>query len=282
MKERLSWLRYYIPLRWTFSTRYRNIINIINIISFFLIDAFPSLYIVLVVGESSLETVCYWFVSFVVVFCFYECGYIFNEVVSVRYEENPTIRIPHPFFSDILKHLENLVTLRIVIGTIGSWFLLIRYPYNWELYILEVLLLLSVYTIHNFFRGRINAITMPLEVTLKYMIPITVFVSENKLSIALFTIFVSVVFVRLIEYVSKKRYISGLNVIKNVDKYRVKYYIASVIFMLALSYAKDIPLVLCGLPALFLLYRIFCYYAMRHVAAVSNTIHKGRKIHKTE
>lgn len=279
MKERLSWLRYYIPLRWTFSTRYR---NIINIISFFLIDAFPSLYIVLVVGESSLETVCYWFVSFVVVFCFYECGYIFNEVVSVRYEENPTIRIPHPFFSDILKHLENLVTLRIVIGTIGSWFLLIRYPYNWELYILEVLLLLSVYTIHNFFRGRINAITMPLEVTLKYMIPITVFVSENKLSIALFTIFVSVVFVRLIEYVSKKRYISGLNVIKNVDKYRVKYYIASVIFMLALSYAKDIPLVLCGLPALFLLYRIFCYYAMRHVAAVSNTIHKGRKIHKTE
>lgn len=279
MKERLSWLRYYIPLRWTFSTRYR---NIINIISFFLIDAFPSLYIVLVVGESSLETVCYWFVSFVVVFCFYECGYIFNEVVSVRYEENPTIRIPHPFFSDILKHLENLVTLRIVIGTIGSWFLLIRYPYNWELYILEVLLLLSVYTIHNFFRGRINAITMPLEVTLKYMIPITVFVPENKLSIALFTIFVSVVFVRLIEYVSKKRYISGLNVIKNVDKYRVKYYIASVIFMLALSYAKDIPLVLCGLPALFLLYRIFCYYAMRHVAAVSNTIHKGRKIHKTE
>lgn len=247
-----------------------------------MIDAFPSLYIVLVVGESSLETVCYWFVSFVVVFCFYECGYIFNEVVSVRYEENPTIRIPHPFFSDILKHLENLVTLRIVIGTIGSWFLLIRYPYNWELYILEVLLLLSVYTIHNFFRGRINAITMPLEVTLKYMIPITVFVSENKLSIALFTIFVSVVFVRLIEYVSKKRYISGLNVIKNVDKYRVKYYIASVIFMLALSYAKDIPLVLCGLPALFLLYRIFCYYAMRHVAAVSNTIHKGRKIHKTE
>lgn len=279
MKERLSWLRYYIPLRWTFSTRYR---NIINIISFFLIDAFPSLYIVLVVGESSLETVCYWFVSFVVVFCFYECGYIFNEVVSVRYEENPTIRIPRPFFSDILKHLENLVTLRIVIGTIGSWFLLIRYPYNWELYILEVLLLLSVYTIHNFFRGRINAITMPLEVTLKYMIPITVFVPENKLSIALFTIFVSVVFVRFIEYVSKKRYISGLNVIKNVDKYRVKYYIASVIFMLALSYAKDIPLVLCGLPALFLLYRIFCYYAMHHVATVSNTIHKGRKIHKTE
>lgn len=282
MKERLSWLRYYIPLRWTFSTRYRNIINIINIISFFLIDAFPSLYIVLVVGESSLETVCYWFVSFVVVFCFYECGYIFNEVVSVRYEENPTIRIPHPFFSDILKHLENLVTLRIVIGTIGSWFLLIRYPYNWELYILEVLLLLSVYTIHNFFRGRINAITMPLEVTLKYMIPITVFVPENKLSIALFTVFLSVVFVRLIEYVSKKRYISGLNVIKNVDKYRVKYYIASVIVMLALSYAKDIPLVLCGLPALFLLYRIFCYYAMHHVATVSNTIHKGRKIHKTE
>lgn len=279
MKERLSWLRYYIPLLWTFSTRYR---NIINIISFFLIDAFPSLYIVLVLGGSSLETVGYWIVSFVVVFCFYECGYIFNEVVSVRYEENPTIRIPYHFFSDILKHLENLVTLRIVIGTIGSWFLLIRYPHNWELYILEVLLLLSVYTIHNFFRGRINAITMPLEVTLKYMIPITVFVPDDKLSIALFTIFVSVVFVRLIEYVSKKRYISGLNVIKNVDKYRVKYYMASVIFMLALSYAKAIPLVLCGLPAIFLLYRIFCYYAMHHVAAVSNTIHKGRKIHKTE
>lgn len=279
MKRYLSWIRYYMPLRWTLSTRYR---NFINIISFFLIDAFPSLYIVLALDTFSFTTICYWFISFIVVFCFYECGYIFNEVISVRYEKNPTIRIPQPFFEDILKHLENLITLRIVIGTIGSWFLLVRYPNNWKFYILEVLLLLSVYTIHNFFRGRINAVTMPFEVTLKYMIPITIFVPDSKLSIAMFTVFISIVFTRLIEYISKKKYINGLDVTKDVDKYRVKYYIVSTVFMLVLSYAKVIPLVLCGLPGFFLTYRIFCYYAMHHMATVSNAIHKGRKMHKTE
>lgn len=279
MKQQLSWLCYYIPLRWTFSTRY---INIINIISFFLIDAFPSLYIVITLGSFSFETIFYWGISFFVMFCFYECGYIFNEVISVRYEENPTIRIPQPFFDGILKHLENLVTLRIVMGTIGSLFLLTRYPNNWKLYVFEVLLLLSVYTIHNFFRSRINAVTMPLEVTLKYMIPITIFIPDNKLNIALFTVFISIVLIRLIEYISKKKYMNGFNVIKNVDKYRVKYYIASTVFMLLLSYARVIPLALCGLPVFFLIYRVFCYYAMHHLISVSSIIHKGRKMHKTE
>lgn len=282
MNRQLLWLRYYIPLRWTFSTRYINVINVINVISFFLIDAFPSLYIVLALAGSSIETICYWFIAFFVVFCFYECGYIFNEVVSVRYEKNPTIRIPQPFFDNILKHLENLVTLRLVLGTLGSWFLLTKYPANWQIYIVEILLLLSVYTMHNFFRGYINAVTMPLEVTLKYMIPITVFVPNDRLGIALFTIFISIVLTRLIEYVSKKKYIRGLNVIKNVDRYRVIYYIASMVLMLLLSYTKIIPWILCGLPAFFLLYRVFCYYAMHHVNSVSDTIHKDRKIHKTE
>lgn len=277
--SKLHWWHYYIPLRWTVATRY---INVINVISFFLIDAFPSLYIVLALGAFDIETFLFWGVAFYTMFCFYECGYIFNEVVSVRYEENPTIRIPEPYFSKIPRHLENLITVRLVIGTLGSWFLLSYYPANWKVYVLLILLLLVVYAIHNFFRGPINAVTMPLEVGLKYMIPISVFVPMNMLGTALFAVFLTIVCVRLIEYISKKRYVSWIRVTQNVDKFRVLYYLIAVTVAFLASSCGILPLGLCGLPMIFLIYRLASYFAMNHMKKVAKIIHRGREHHGTE
>lgn len=277
-----NWWKYYIPLRWTFATRYINIINIINIISFFLIDAFPSFYIVMLLGDANLQTALYWLLAFFTMFCFYECGYIFNETMCVRYEKNPTIRIPEPYFSQIPKHLENLITIRLVIGTLGSWLLLSAYPGNWKLYILLVLLLMLVYSIHNFFRGKINILTMPLEVSLKYMIPISIFLPRNQLGIAFSAVILTIVFVRLIEYISKKGYIAGIHVTNNVDVFRIKYYLLIGTLGVVLSITGVWPPYLCILPLIFLCYRVAAWYAMRNVSSVSTVIHNGRKHHGTD
>lgn len=280
--QKNNWLRYYIPLRWTFATRYINIINIINIISFFLIDGFPSFYVVMVLSQANLETALHWGMAFFVLFCFYECGYIFNEVISVRYEENPTVRIPELYFSKIPRHLENLITVRLVLGVLGSWYLLEKYPANWQLYIILVLGLFIVYSIHNFYRGKSNAITMPLEVTLKYMIPISIFVPRQKLGLGLSAVLLTIVCVRLIEYISKKRFVSWIRVTRDVDTFRVKYYTIAVIMAFGLAYTNIWPWKLCGLPVIFLCYRIASYYMMHHSKKVASVIKNGRKHHKTD
>ena len=280
--SKLKWWHYYMPLRWTIATRYINIINIINIISFLLIDAMPSAYVVLVISEWDLEKMPYWLLSFYTMFCFYECGYIFNEVISVRYEKKPTIRIPEPFFSEMPRHLENLLTIRLIVGTIGSWLLLNSFPENKDIYILLVMGLLVTYSVHNFFRGKINIFTMGIEVSLKYIIPISLFISCNELLTAFFIIFLSIVLVRLIEYISKKKYISWIRVTQNVDVFRIKYYFFISIFVFSFSYYDLLSIDLCGLPIIFLFYRLLAYYAMHHVKSVSEIIDKGRRHHGTD
>ena len=279
MKCENRWLDYYIPLRWTFTTRYK---NIINIISFFIIDAFPSFYVVAMFSAGEWEKLLYWCLAFFTLFCFYECGYIFNEGVCVRFEKNPTIRIPEPFFTEILHHLENLITIRLVTGAVGSWILLNKFPENTNLYIALVLLLLMIYSIHNYYRGIINIITMPLEVILKYMIPISVFVKAEEIWQAVIIVMLVIVLVRTIEYASKKRYVSWIRVTKNVDVFRIKYYVVINIVLGILAYKEIVPVTGCGLSMIFLLYRIASYMAMQRLQSISTVINNGRKMHGTD
>ena len=279
MKCENRWLDYYIPLRWTFTTRYK---NIINIISFFIIDAFPSFYVVAMFSAGEWEKLLYWCLAFFTLFCFYECGYIFNEGVCVRFEKNPTIRIPEPFFTEILHHFENLITIRLVTGAVGSWILLNKFPENTNLYIALVLLLLMIYSIHNYYRGIINIITMPLEVILKYMIPISVFVKAEEIWQAVIIVMLVIVLVRTIEYASKKRYVSWIRVTKNVDVFRIKYYVVINIVLGILAYKEIVPVTGCGLSMIFLLYRIASYMAMQRLQSISTVINNGRKMHGTD
>lgn len=279
MQYKNKWFNYYIPLRWTFATRY---INIINIISFFIIDAFPSFYVVAMFSNGDLKSIYYWIVAFITMFCFYECGYIFNETICVRFEDNPTIRIPEPYFGKILKHLENLITIRVVIGVMGSWLLLNAYPQNTALYIMLVLSLLIVYSVHNFYRGKINILTMPLEVLLKYMIPISVFLSLADILQGVIMILLVIVFVRTIEYIGKKKFVPWIKVTQNVDVFRIKYYVAINIVTGILAYLEILPLAACGLPMFFLLYRMASYIAMQRLQSVSTVINNGRKMHGTD
>ncbi|WP_154405181.1 hypothetical protein [Anaerovibrio slackiae] len=277
--SKLNWGCYYLPLRWTFATRYT---NPINIISFFLIDALPSLYLVFALSDFRLELAVNWFIAFVTMFCFYECGYIFNEIVSVRYEKNPTIRIPEPYFFLILRHLENLITVRVVLGVLGSWFLMSMFPDNRGLYVFCVLLLLVTYSVHNFYRGKINALTMAIEVTLKYMIPIVIFIPDDRLITSLSVVLLTIVLVRFIEYISKKEFFPRIRVTRDVDSFRIKYYILICAISIVLVGIGIWSPILCGLPFLFLVYRLLSWYVMNHVKHVAGIIHEGRKHHGTD
>ena len=122
---------------------------------------------------------------------------------------------------------------------------------------------------------------MALEVTLKYMIPITALIPAKYLPEALFMVVLTIVAVRLLEYMSKKKFID-VNIVNNVDSFRIRYYIAATVLAIVAYMANCIHVVLIGLPIIFLCYRIASYIAMRKMKGVANVIHQGREHHGTE
>ena len=139
-----------------------------------------------------------------------------------------------------------------------------------------------IYSIHNFYRGPINIITMPAEVLLKYMIPISAFLKMEEMLQGMVIIFLVIVIIRTIEYISKKGFVSWIKVTKNVDVFRIKYYLVINIIVGIMIYYHILPILACGLPIIFLLYRIFSYVAIKKLHGVRAIISDGRKMHGTD
>lgn len=276
--DQLEWLKYYLPLKWTFTTRYT---SFMNIISFFIIDAFPSFCFVFIFNDFSIKMLFSYALAFLVTFCIYECGYIFNEIICTRYEKHPTIRIDEAYWNQIPRHLENLLTLRFVIAFFGSWWLVQTYPTYYMLYLLCIVGLIVIYSIHNYYRGFINIFTMAADVSFKYLIPMALFLTEQELLVAYITIFFSIIFVRSLEYISKKHFIRGFNAIRDVDTFRLKYYIVLNLTFIILSSFELIPWYICILSLFFLLYRIGTYYIMKRPNKLSAKINNNREKHGT-
>ena len=272
------WWKYYLPLCWTFTTRYP---SPMNVISFFLIDAFPSFFLVFASSGWNLAVIPEYLVAFFVMFCFYECGYIFNEILCVRYEQNPTIRIDAAYWTTMPRHMENLLTLRVLLGVLGSWWLVSRHLEHMTVYLCCVLGLMAVYSIHNFYRGRINLLTMPGDVSGKYLIPMALFLAPQDLFVAWADVFLAIIGVRMLEYASKKSLIPGFDAIKDVDAFRIRYYVATNILAIALAVLHVWSWVYCFLPAFFFCYRIATWYLMHHAKGVQKRIDANRKRHGT-
>lgn len=279
--ERTIGRNYYLPFFWTFTVRYASSGSIINLFSFFLIDVFPSLCLVFVaVGWNPLQLLAY-ALAFFVMFCFYECGYIFNEIVCTRYEEHPTLRLPPEVLEWIPRHMQNLLTIRIVLGVLGSWWLLARLPEHGTSYLLCLVGLLVVYSLHNFFRSKVNLLTMAGVVSAKYLIPMSIFLSAGGLVRAWFMILLSVVGIRVIEYAAKKQMIACKDILQDVDAFRIRYYLVANVAALAGASFALWPLEYCALPAIFLCYRIGTWFLMHHAGGIRKQINANRDRHGT-
>lgn len=266
--------KYYLPIFWIFSVRYNGKINIINSVSFFMIDVFPTVYIALALKGVDAVNIFNLMVSIFVMFCFYEIGYIFNELITTTFEKQPTLRIPEKNRIIMLKHIENMVTLRLVIGVIISDYLIECNPNNIKLFISMILILLISYSLHNYYRNWINLLTMGIEVTLKYMMPISLILPLELYTQAILMIIVSVTLLRVIEYGVKKKIIKHR--IRNVDGFRIRYYMVSVILVFLIGNYYSLAIKLVGLLSIFLIYRIVAFLIMKSKSKIRRIINDNR------
>ena len=241
----------------------------------------PSLILTLIAVQGDWAVVPAWMLAFLVMFCFYECGYIFNEVICVRFEENPTLRIAPPYRATILRHVENLLTLRLVLGVLGSWWLLVHYPTHSAAYIVTVLALFIVYSLHNFYRGPLNLLTMAGDVSCKYLIPMALFMDGAQLALSWLAILLGILGVRVLEYAANKEFLLIPGALANVEVFRLRYYVVANAVAVLLAVVGVWSWLYCLLPGYFLCYRIGTWFLMRHSRGVQERIRRNRQQHGT-
>lgn len=247
-------LKYYIPMVYTFTTRYN---NIFAAISFLFFTCLPSLFFVILNNEITVGLLVNYCMVFYVMYAAYECGYLFNDIITVQFEEKPTIRIEKKYFNNISRHLENMLTLRLIIIGIGLFFIY-YFDKNAVYFLCTILLLFIVYSMHNFYRNRINICTMFFLVLLKNVIPLLPFINFTDVGKIILVLTISIVFPRTYEFSTKERFNLHIESF-NVDLFRVKYYSIACVFMLFISQVGYISLNYTILPLFFLLYRVFIY-----------------------
>lgn len=264
-------LNYYIPILYTLKTRYN---TTFHKISFFIMTLLPSLVVVMLSSKGSANIVDY-VILFLVMQSVYECGYLFNDLVTVQYEKNPTNRIDSIMSYTLLKHLQNLLTARLVLATLLVAYIISKYQQ--AILVIPLLLVLLIdYTIHNFYRNRTNIITMCTMVSLKYFIPCVPFLSVSNYMEWYLVIFLSIPLIRTIEYAGKPRYNLKIFEVKDFEKFRVQYYGFLVLIIALVVHVKIVSVEYLSLPILMLLFRLSTYVIMQN-SKVSNLINKNRK-----
>lgn len=264
-------LAYYCPLFYTLKTRYN---TIFHRISFFIMTVLPSLIVIILNEGIAFNTLLNYFLAFIAMQAVYECGYLFNDVITTKFEDNPTNRIDNAFATVLLKHLQNLITLRLVVA-VGAVYCLWLQHVTVSFTIALLVMLLIDYTLHNFYRNRFNIITMCIMVSLKYFIPCVFLVNRSDFVQWMVILFLSVPLIRTIEYAGKKRYKLDIFQIENFESFRLIYYVALSIIGFIAYYQFMVEVNYIVLPLLLLVFRVATAILMNN-SKVKKIISKNR------
>ena len=246
--------KYYIPLIYTYKTRYN---SILRFLSFLFFTCLPSFYIVIINNEINIQLIISYIVTFIAMYSLYECGYLFNDIVTINFEKNPTLRIEQKYIKIIPKHLENMLTVRLAIVVLGC-FWLYQFTINIKEFCITLFLLFITYSLHNFYRDRTNIVTMFLLVFLKNFLLVIPFIPTHEFLEAGLIIIITIAAIRTYEFATKERFNLKIN-IKNIDLFRIEYYIMATLIVSILETMDYLNNNYMLLMMLFLFYRIVVY-----------------------
>lgn len=172
----------------------------------------------------------------------YEIGYIYNDVYTVNFEKEPTIRLNNKDFQELRKLYPIMLATRIQI-IIVLLFLLNNIFFikemNLYMYIFSLGMLNLVYSFHNYYRGPQNILTMLCLMILKYLTVPLLFVEKN--TIFLFIFLLTIPILRTVLYTSHERAKIKIKLLnkkeiklgirkEKVTLFRIKYYLMIILF----------------------------------------------------
>lgn len=261
-------LKVLIPMYYTFYSRFK---TTFDKISWMIIYFIPVL--VLIFTNYTLQF--YWLIStFLIavmsVYSVYEIGYIENDVITIKKEKNPTIRIRETEIRYIDNNYKKIISLKllIIIALLSCLMILnTHFGLNLNIYpfILSLVLMRVLFYLHNFIRNNFNILTFFLLSVLKYFTVVLLYFSSEKSVHLLFFILLMFNIPRTLEHSTKIKYnvVFLQNAIGNHDVFRVKYYFTVLVSLLLLRlfivYNSFYIFIICW----FLAYRFFVLLALK-------------------
>lgn len=248
-------LGYYVPYGWILKTRLGKF-TFVNAVSFFMNYMFPSAYFVFLYQPIGMETILVYLLAFTGMFVLYECGYIFNDLVTTQFEDAPTERIPKTQLRQFLRRLESLLALRSVIFLGVTWYLFhVRGKMALSYLALGGILVIG-YALHNFYRGPVNRLTVALLFSCKFVMPLAAFLNVMDIVHLYPLLFITSILEQVLFYREKMEY--------GRDAFRLIYDVG-VFCVVALFVLFDIyPVSYLRFSSLLLAFRGGGFYAMRH------------------
>jgi hypothetical protein len=244
------------PFAYGIKTRTKTWVSKLSFVGLFVI---PNILFCYFSSEGEI-TIINFFVALSTLFSAYEVGYIYNDVLAVKYETNPTKWIPVDSLEFVHKTYEILIGIRVIWIVIACWILSVSYSISKVFTFLLVLGFLNLfYGIHNYIRGVGNCITFFLLQFIKYGGLVILFGKGRNILTYIVCGVLEIGIVRTYEYLRDKRYLNSMPLIENVDLRRVLYCLLLTMITLVVSnLINDYGILLTCIYML--IYRLFCFW----------------------
>lgn len=218
-----------------------------EILSFLLV--YPVIIFLLTIIQTDLDVINFTFLFILAMIAwlsFYEIGYLENDAITIKKEQNPTLRIEEEEIKIIQGNFVNIQIIRYLFGV--GFLLLIFYLSEFldikvDIFYFALVILLArlAFYFHNTLRSRWNILTYFSLSLAKYVsIPI-LFLSGFDLLIVSLSLFFIFPLPRTIEHSVKVKYdLKKLKkFVRDLDSFRVKYYLAGSILSIILFFIFD-------------------------------------------
>ena len=265
-------IKFYIPFYYLFYTRLKTKMEIVSWQIIFIVPQFLITYFFL---EIRIDIFLQLFLLSQFIFhTLYEVGYIENDILTTKKEKNPTLRLDKKSANYMRNNYQKVIYFRycivlLFLGLLYSINIIFKFEINILSFIWLLLFNRIFFSIHNHVRNRSNILTFFILAITKYIFPLVLFVSNENM---LYPILLSVIafpLLRTIEICMLKRhnFKNFVNIIVNLDKFRILYYLISLIICLIIwhfSYLSDQNFSLAILIFLyFALFRIVSYFLIK-------------------
>lgn len=212
--------------------------------------------------------------SQIMFYCIYETGYIENDVVTVKTEKNPTLRLNKENFKYIKKNYSKIIFSRYLIFSLSFILLLwidiwIEYVLNMKIFLFFLIITRIIFFIHNKIRNRFTILTFFLLSISKFIFPLVLFVDLDKIHYALLLSVVTFPILRTIEILLLKRYkIKSIGkIITDIDIFRTVYYFILFILVISVYFLDFIEIyelyIGVTLALYFLIFRLICLFLIK-------------------
>lgn len=219
----MKYLFFYLPFGYLFRSR---LYTFYKTLSWLIVYIMPVLFLFIWNYSFSLKNILYLMISILLVYNYYEIGYIQNDTETIKKEKSPTLRLKPAEFSFYEKNKKSIYAIRIVTG-IGLLFLLKTIISIY--FAISILSIIILYLLYNNMRNRWNLLINSGLVLIRYVAPLILFGLFND-----YLIFCTCIFIypllNLFERSSSKRF--NLVVVQRLVLYRGRLTVFRVLYYL--------------------------------------------------